>query len=187
MRLARLALGCFVGAWLAASPLIEVAPARATEGPSIAILDMERILRESTAAKSLREGMDKRRSVYQSELQEREQQLRTADEALARQRAILSAESFASKRMELQEQAAKLQQAFIERQKELEQGFGQGMAEVRQALIEVAKEMSTEKGIDLILLKATVVIAIRELDITDEVLERLNEKLPKIEGAAAQN
>ena len=61
------------------------------------------------------------------------------------------------------------------------------MAEVRQALIEVAKEMATDKNIDLILLKATVVIASRELDITDEVLQRLNEKLPKVQGNTAQN
>ena len=155
--------------------------ALAQEGTVIAILDMERILRQSKAATTLREEIDKQRQVHQSTLREQENALRSADQELARQRAVLSAEAFAAKRKELQEQANQLQQEFVSRQKEMEELFGNGIRQVRNALAEVAKEIADERGINLILLKATIVLANRDLDITDEALQRLDERLPSVD------
>ena len=162
-------------------------PAAAQDGSSIAILDMERILRESKAAKNLREEIDKQRQIHQSNLNERENALRTADEELARQRAVLSSEAFAAKRKELQDQAMSLQQEFLTRQKEMEALFGKGIGQVRNALAEVAKEIADERGISLILLKATIVLASRDLDITEEALKRLDQKLPSVDLSTQSN
>lgn len=164
-----------------------VAPALAEEGPVIAVLDVERILRVSQAAKSLREEVDKKRSVYQAELRKQEEALRAADQELARQRAILSTEAFAAKRQELQQQAAKLQRDFLTRQKDLEQIFGQGMTQVRRALLGVATDIVKDRKIDVLLLKAAVVLVNIKLDITEEVLEGLNAELPSVAAPAAQN
>ena len=162
-------------------------PALAQEGTVIAILDMERILSESQAAKDLREEIDKQRQVHQTRLSEQENALRAADQELARQRAVLSAEAFAAKRKELQDQAMGLQQEFLARQKEMEELFGKGIVQVRNALAEVAKEIADERGINLILLKATIILASRELDITEEALRRLDERLPSVDLAKQSN
>jgi hypothetical protein len=55
-----------------------------------------------------------------------------------------------------------------------EELFGRGIGQVRKALAEVMKEIADERGISLILLKATIVLANRELDITEEALRRLD-------------
>lgn len=162
-------------------------PAAAQQGPAIAILDMERILKESKAASNLRDEIDKQRQVHQAKLSQQEDALRTADQELARQRSVLSAEAFAAKRKELQDQAMKLQQEFRSRQKEMEDLFAKGIGQVRDALAEVAKEIAQERGISLILLKATIVLADRNLDITDEALQRLDKKLPRVNLAASNN
>ena len=162
-------------------------PVLAQDGTVIAILDVERILRDSKAAATLRVEIDKQRQAHQTTLREQENALRTADEELARQRAVLSAEAFATKRKELQEQANNLQQEFVSRQQEMEELFGRGIRQVRQALAEVAKEIADERGINLILLKATIVLASRELDITEEALRRLDERLPSVNFAASGN
>ena len=163
------------------------APAAAQEGTVIAILDMERILRDSKAAATLRQEVDRQRQVHQTTLREQENALRTADQELARQRAVLSAESFTAKRKELQEQAVNLQQEFVSRQKEMEQLFGRGIGQVRNALAQVAKEIADERGINLILLKATIVLASRDLDITEEALKRLDERLPSVDLSTSGN
>jgi outer membrane protein len=165
----------------------KLAPALAQDGTAIAILDMERILRESKAAKNLREEIDKQRQAHQTTLREQENALRAADEELARQRAVLSAEAFATKRKELQEQAMNLQQEFLSRQKEMEELFGRGIGQVREALAEVAKDIADERGINLILLKATIVLASRDLDITEEALQRLDERLPSVDLTTGSN
>jgi Skp family chaperone for outer membrane proteins len=162
-------------------------PVLTQEGPVIAILDMERIFTDSKAATSLREEIDKQRLAYRTTLHEQENALRTVDQALVRQRAVLSAETFAAKRKELQEQANRLQQDFVSRQKEMEELFGRGIREVRKALAEVAKEIADERGISLILMTPTIVLANRELDITEEVLRRLDERLPSANLAAPDN
>jgi len=174
------------GSGLSGWKFLGARPAAAAEAPVIAIIDMDRILRDSKAAATLRTEVDSRRTSFQSELREQEQALRAADQQLARQRSVLSAEAFAAKRKELQEQAANLQQEFLKRQNEMEQIFGRGIGQVRKALAEVAQEIATEQGIDLILLKATIVLAARELDITEEALKRLDEKLPSV-NLSAQN
>ncbi len=162
-------------------------PVVAQESAVIAILDMERILRDSKAAATLREEIDKQRLAHQSRLREQENALRTADQELARQRAVLSAEAFTAKRKELQEQAYSLQQDFVSRQKEMEELFGRGIRQVRKALAEVMKEIADERGISLILLKATIVLASPELDTTEEALRRLDKRLPSTNLAASDN
>ncbi len=162
-------------------------PVLGQEGTVIAILDMDRILRDSKAAATLREEIDKQRLTHQTTLRDQENALRTADQELARQRAVLSAEAFTAKRRELQDQANKLQQEFVSRQKEMEELFGRGIRQVRKALAEVAKEIADERGISLILLKATIVLVSRELDITEEALRRLDERLPSVNFAASDN
>jgi len=163
------------------------ATALAQDATVIAILDVERILRDSKAATTLRTEIDKQRQAHQTTLREQENALRTADQELARQRAVLSAEAFAARRKELQEQANSLQQEFVSRQQEMENLFGRGIRQVRQALAEVSKEIADERGINLILLKATIVLASRELDITEEALRRLDERLPSVNLAASEN
>jgi Skp family chaperone for outer membrane proteins len=164
-----------------------IEPAHAGDPPVIAILDMDRILRTSKASIGLREEIDKQRTVHQGELRKQEEALRAADQELARQRAILSVEAFAAKRKGLQDQVGNLQRDFTSRQKELEQTFAKGMAKVRRALVEVAAEIATEQKIDIILLKATVVLVSRELDITKDALKRLDERLPSVIESATQN
>ncbi len=97
-----------------------------------------------------------------------------------------TSEWVAAKRKELQEQANRSQQEFVSRQK-VEELFGRGIGQVRKALAEVMKEIADERGISLILLKATIVLASPELDITEEALRRLDKRLPSTNLAASDN
>jgi len=182
-RLLAISLFLVLAVYLASSP----PPVAAQDGAVVAILDMPRILRDSKAAATLREEIDKRRLAHQTTLGEQENGLQTVDQALVRQRAVLSAETFAAKRKELQEHANRLQQEFVSHQKEMEELFGRGIGQVRKALAEVVKEIADERGISVILLKATTVLANRELDITEEVLRHLDERLPSVNPAASDN
>ena len=169
-----------------ASFLASGAHAQAAGGSVIGVLDLDRILRESEAAKTLRQRIEEHRTAYQAEIRKKEQALGAADQELARQRSVLSAEAFAQKRKELEERAAGLQREFVSRQRELERAFGQGIGQVRTAVIEVSKELALERKLDIILLKVSVLLIVREVDITDEVLKRLNERLSMVEVPGGQ-
>ncbi len=155
--------------------------------PIFAIIDVQRILRESTAVKSLSRGLEERRGKYQTELRKEEETLRKADQELARQRSILSAEIYAQKRSELEQKVASLQRQAQKRKKGLDRLFANGMSKVQNELAKVAKEIGEERGLDLILSKATVVIVKPKFEITEEVVKRLNARLPDVPLAQEQN
>ena len=155
--------------------------------PVLAIIDVQKILRESEAVKALTATIEAERDKYQEELRQKEGTLRAADQELARQRTILSAEAYAEKRKDLEQQVASLQRQVQERKKDLDQLFGQGMSQVQNELANVAKEIAEERGLDLILSRATVVIVKPKFDVSNEALQRLNARLKSVSLPKLQN
>jgi outer membrane protein len=160
----------------------EVGEVRAGTGepPVILIIDMDKIRRDASGFRSLQSQMDDRRSAYQSKLQVKEQELREADLELSQQRTILSASAFSQKRKELERQIAALQQDVRQTRASMEALFKEGMAKLQKVLVEIVAEIARERDADLVLTKSQVVLVKPELEITDQALERLNEKLPSV-------
>ena len=67
-------------------------------GPIIAVIDMQRILRESLAVTQMQQRIEELRQAYQAEFREQDRELRANDQELARERSNLSADDFAEKR-----------------------------------------------------------------------------------------
>ncbi len=155
--------------------------------PVLAIIDVQKILRESEAVKALTATIEEQRDKYQEELRQKEGSLRAADQELARQRTILSAEAYAEKKKELEQQVADLQRQVQERKRGLDQLFSQGMTQVQNELANVAKEIAEERGLDLILSRATVVIVKPKFDVSNEALQRLNARLKSVSLPKLQN
>ena len=161
--------------------------AQQAKAPMLAIIDVQKVLRESVAVKSLTADIETERKKYQEELRTKEDSLRAADQELAQQRTILSTEAYAQKRQELEQQVGNLQRQVQERKKGLDQLFGQGVSQVQNELANVAKEIAEERGLDLILSRATVVIVKPEFDLSNEALKRLNARLTTVTPPAQQN
>ena len=185
--LSRAALCCAV--WLFS--IAVVLPAQGQEegnaGPVIAVIDMQKILRESLAVSQMQQQIDGLRQAYQVEFREKEAELRANDQELARQRNNLPADTFAEKRQEMERKVAEVQRSAQQRRRNLDSLFGQGMGQVRSALVGIVNEIATEQNIDLVLAKSTVIAVKQELDITNEVLARLDANLPRVELPTPQN
>jgi Skp family chaperone for outer membrane proteins len=166
--------------------VLALAPARVAQGadqdqPVIAIIDMQEILKDSLAVQEMQRRMEELRSAYQGEFRKQEEVLRQRDQELSRERSAMSADSFAERRRELEQQVAAAQREIQRRRKSLEALFGQGLNQVRVELIDIVQEIASERSADLVLAKTMVVLVRPDLEITDEALERLNERLPRID------
>lgn len=155
--------------------------------PVIAIVDVQKVLINAKAVKSLTEQIEARRGIYQARLRKSEEALRKEGQELARQRSVLSAEAFANKRAALEQSAGKLQREALDRKRRFESLFNQGMTKVQNALATVAAEVARERGVDLVLSKIGVVIVKPKFEITDEILKRLNSKMSDAKLPPAQN
>ena len=155
------------------------APARSEE-LAIAVVDMQGIMRAAKAAKSIQDQIENRRAAYQDQVSSEERRLRAAEQDLAQQRPELPAEQYQQKVREFQSQVAEVQRQVQMRKRELDETFAMAMNEVRQALVSVVAEISEARGIKLVLFKSQIVIAEKSLDISDETLQRLNDRLPSV-------
>ena len=156
-------------------------------GPRVAIIDMQLILRESAAVRAMQSELDQLRTRYQGEIKAMEEEIRRASQDLTRQRSVLSAEAYGKRRQELEREVSSLQRSIKEQRRGLDQLFARGMDQVRQALVEVVKEIAQERGADLVLSKANVVLVRPDLEITETAIERLDRRLPEVSLELPQN
>lgn len=156
------------------------ASAQKVPQPAIAVMDVQGILRESAAAKSIRPQALKMRTSFQKDVRRQQDELRKAEQALAQQRSILSSEAFANKRRKFESRARQTQKDVQARKQKLEKAFGAAMEKVRRALIIVAQELAKEHKINIVLPKSVVFLSLKNLDLSKQALVRLNKKLPSV-------
>jgi Skp family chaperone for outer membrane proteins len=177
-RPARLVAAAFAVFLLAIPPGGE--PAAQDAGPSILVIDVQKIMQGSSAVEAIQQQLAERREAYQAELKQKEQEIREDEQALVRQRSALSNEAFAQKRRALEQKVSQVQREVQERQQELAKLQQQGMARVNEALVTVAEQVARQKGADMVLGKATVVVVKPQFEVTDLVLSELNKALPSV-------
>ena len=165
---------------LALAPLPSSGLAQVTHEAMMGVVDVEKILRDSKAAQSIRPTINEMRKDFQKQVSEQEQRLRRAEQELSRQRAILAPEAFAKKRRTFSEQARQAQTRVQERRRDLDRAFNETKNKILQNLIIVAQELATEKKLKVLLEKRFVFISAKKLDLTPEIITRLDKRLPQV-------
>jgi Skp family chaperone for outer membrane proteins len=149
-----------------------------------AVIDYQRVLRDAAAARSIRDQIEARRKVYQEEISKEEQRLHEIDKEFAKQRSVLSPEAFADRRREFEQDVAEVQRKVQERRRELDRMSAAALNEVKAALIEIVTSIAEERGFNLVLPSSELLFFSRSLDLTEEVLAKLDERLPEVRLSA---
>ncbi len=176
-------LGAFLGTSVLATGLVlsSPQPARAElKAPTIAVVDVQKILQESTAAQGVQKAIEAQRETYQKEISSLEEKLRTAEAELRKQQTILSADAFAGKRRDFEKQVADVQRTVQTRKRALDGALTDSMNQVQKTMVDIITEVAKEQGANVVLARHQVVLVETNLDVTDVVLDRLNKKLPKV-------
>lgn len=176
---------------LGLAPLLALAAASASAQPLppavVAVVDHQRIMRDSRAAKSIQQQLEVRRKLYLDQLAKEEQRLNEVGKDLARQRGVLEAQAFAAKRKEYEEAVQALQRTSNERRRQLDEALGAANNQVRHALKEIVDELAEGRGFNLVLPASAVLLFSPRIDITEEVLARLDRKLPSVKVPETAN
>ena len=149
--------------------------------PTVALLvDVQRILDESLAAKGVQKQLDSRRILFQSETEKEENQLRLAEQELNKVHDRLSPEAYAEREQQVRQKFAVVERHVEARRKLLDQSFTDAMNTVRDTLLSLVQDVAKERGANLVVVKQQVLWADKPLEVTDEVLARLNKTLPRV-------
>ena len=157
------------------------------EPVSLAVVDFRGVLAKSNAAVSVRKQLDIERNKYKEEFADIEKKLRIAQQKLAKQRAIVTAEAFEKRARELKDKAREAQKRAQATNQLLKKSFDQSMDEIRKHLLKIIAEVAEETGAGVVLFRSAIVIAVKKLEISQEVLKRLNEKLPAVKVVFAKS
>ena len=149
----------------------------------LGVLNVQAILREAAAVKDIRGQITKYGTDFEKEIEKKRGDLRKANQELARQRTILSPETFAEKRREFEQQVVKVQRLVQKRQRELDKSRKIAMDTVNKAYIEIVAKLADERNLAMIIRKNQTAYSVGTLDLTKTVLDLLNNKLPKVKIA----
>lgn len=149
----------------------------------LAVIDMNEVRRNAAAVKDIRAQVEVFRAAFQAEIKTEEEELRTANQELGRQRAILSPEAFTDERRKFEQRLAGVQRKVQRRKQDLDKALNDAMFEVQKSLNKIVVDLAKENGLTLVLRKEQTVLVASPLNITGVVLERLDKAVPTIKVA----
>ena len=156
----------------------EIAP------PVIIIVDVQQILRDSLVAKNVQTQMTQRTDRYTKEVSDQENELRRTQDELERQRTVLSTDAFNAKMRDFQQRYDALDHGVQATRQALQQAYNDAMTKVENTALQIIADLAAERKANLVVTKAAVLFTAQGLDITQEVIRRLDEKLPSVPLAA---
>ncbi len=157
------------------------AQAQSGTGLRIGIVDVKRVFSEAVAARKVRGEMNAVRKRFEERVREQERQLREKGRKLAGQQTLLSSEEFARRRGEFQDEGLKTQTAIRERKRQLDRAFRRARDVIMTNLVATTRELRETLKIDIVLEKGVVFDAVASLDLTPELVKRLDDRLPAVE------
>ncbi len=146
----------------------------------VAVLDVGVILRDASAVKDIQEQINKYGVKYEAEIEKQREDIRNANQELARQRTILSPDAFAEKRRQFEQRVVDVQQLVQQRQRELDTSRNDAMSKVNDAYIKIVSQIATDRKLAVILRRDQTAFSSPALDVTAEILAQLNKQLPKV-------
>lgn len=156
------------------------AVAQQMEPTVVAVVDLQHLLRDSKAGQAIEGQMEQLRQTFADQVSQQESDLRQEEKDLQEQATLLAPDVLAERRRQFEEKVVNLQRDVRTQQQALEQTYAGGVGQIRQVIIEILSEMVDERGIDLVVPQTAVLVGTRSLDITTEVLSRLDEQLPSV-------
>jgi len=142
----------------------------------IGLIDLDGVLRASQGTARVRELLDQQRQLFQKEFAERETALQESERQLVSQQDVLSEEEFAKRLAEFEAEVASIQKEIQYRREAIDQAFQRAQENLRRIALEIITDVAREMRLDIVLGRDSVLIYVPRLNISDEVLRRLDER-----------
>jgi Skp family chaperone for outer membrane proteins len=145
-----------------------------------AVIDLDLIRREAAVAKDVRTQIAKYHEAFLAENKKDEESLRVAGQELSRKRTILAPDAFAEERRKFEQYLEEVQRAVQKRKRDLDRVQEETMRKFGAVLTKVIAQLAQERKLTLILRKDQTFLVAKKLNITADVLKRLDEQLPTL-------
>ena len=165
---------------LAAISLLTLIASKSFAG-EIAVLDIEKIAKESKAVHDIQAKVSKKQDEFQKEITKKQTDLESEQKKLEAKKNHLSKEGLEKEQKAFEKKIDALKELVEKRQNSLKKASTDSMAKVNDKMKEIISEIAKEKSLNLIVPSSQVVFSNDNLDISAEVLDKLNKKVTKVD------
>ena len=148
---------------------------------AIGILDVEKIVKESAAMKDIQNKVTKKQDEYQKEVTKKQNALEAEQKKIEGKKNVLSKEAMEKEVAAFEKKVEDLKTFVDKKQNSLKKASLDGMGKVNDKIKDIITDISKEKDFDMIVPSAQALYYKDELDISAEVLTRLNKKITKVD------
>ena len=172
---------CVYFVWAMPTVLAQTATETALSSQSmevrrIGLADLNGILRAADANVKVRELLDAQRQKFQDEFSLVEDELQQTERDLMSKRELLSAEEYDKQIKAFQARVTQLQQDIQRKRQAIDNAYQKAQSDIRAEALSIITEIAGEMSLDLVLNREASLIFLPHLNISDEVLTRLNER-----------
>ena len=185
-----LLLGGLVGSAVAQAPPAPPPPAPAPPAPAappattpsltVMVVDVQALLQNSKAAKMVRGQIEQKRNEYTKEISHQEETLRAERDALQKQQATLSPDALNQKGRDFQQKVNDLERNVQGKRQALEKSNGEALSKIQEEMLKIIADIAKQRKSNLVFQRADLVLFDQAFDVTDEVLQKLDEQMPAL-------
>jgi Skp family chaperone for outer membrane proteins len=175
------AISVFAAGAAAAQTPPKPAPASAgTPAPVILVIDRNAILRASKVGQSIVQQVNGYSQAAEKEFKAQADSLRSQEQQLQQQVAILAPDVKAKKIKAFQAQQQAFQQKVQTRQTQIQGGVLQARQQVEKALGPILQGILRERHANLLFDRNAIVLGTVNIDVTGVAIQRLDQKMPSV-------
>lgn len=160
---------------------LSAAPVAAAGPAVIFIVDTSAVFAQSKVGQNIRSQFEDQMKKLVAEGKKTDEGLQADAKKLTEERALLSQEDLQKKVVALQKREAEFQQSFQTKRQALQLGVQRAESKVEAALGPIFAEILRERGGTVLFDQSVVLAGGADLDISAEVLKKLNETLTTVE------
>jgi Skp family chaperone for outer membrane proteins len=147
---------------------------------SIAIVDLNLILSDSKAAKDATKQFETIQKNTEEEIIASDKTMLEERNKLIEQQSVIAPEAFELKAKDYEKKLQNYQSEKQNKLRNLEGVLQKARNEILENVKPILEELSKELGVTVILEKNSVLLSATNMDITENVIKKLNKELPKI-------
>jgi len=159
------------------------APAATPAGPTnltIMVVDVQSLLQNSKSAKMVRQQIEQKRNEYAKEISQQEETLRQERDSLQRQQSSFSADALNQKGREFQAKVNELDRNVQSKRQALERSNAEALEKIQEVMLKIITDIAKDRKANLVFQRSELVLFDQGFDVTDEVLQKLDDQLPTL-------
>lgn len=146
----------------------------------VAVLDLTKVIEVSAVGKDLQAKFKARKDAVQKEAVAYEKELQSKEQTLMKDRKSLDEKAFTEKKKSFEAELKKKRQDVLTKNVDLEKSKNEALKTIQTKVAQIAADIADEKKIQVVLDRTAVVIAVQSLDITADVIKKLDDSMKTV-------